>query len=79
MLKRIGLGYILALSSPLLLMVLEGVGHHQSGLSANITETCMFITTEQSSNSLEVSSWFILFPYTAINLAEVFIFVSCKC
>lgn len=77
MLKRIGLGYILALSSVVLLMVLDGVGHHQGGLSANETELCMF-TSDRDGRNLVINAWWSLLPLTAINLTEVFIFVSCK-
>ena len=77
MLKRIGIGYVLALISSLLLVILEGAGHHQSGAAKNLTERCMF-TASRDGEHLEMSSWLILLPYTAINLAEVFIFVSCE-
>ncbi len=78
MLKRIGLSYILAISSVFILYVMEWAGHHQSGLSANEEETCMFISSEQSNDTLGMNSWWMMLPYTAINLTEVFIFVSCK-
>ena len=79
MLKRIGIGYMLALSSPLLLLIYEAVGHNQGGISENTADLCMFVNEAALKlDGLKLNSWLMLLPYTAINLTEVFIFVSSK-
>lgn len=69
MLKRIGIGYFLALISPLIMALIEGFGHH-------VNKQCMFVNHDVS---METSAWLILIPQTTINLAEVFIAVSSEC
>ena len=77
MLKRIGIGYFLSILSPLILLVLEGVGHHQSELSVNTTQQCMFKETQVSgADPLELSSAWVVLPHFFITLTEIFIYIS---
>ena len=76
MLKRIGIGYSLSILSPLILLVIEGVGHHQPGLSMNATQQCMFQETGVPADPLELSSAWVALPHLFITLTEVFIFIS---
>ena len=80
MLKRIGIGYFFALLAPILLLIIEGVGH----LENETKDVCMFLVDDQAGvGALELSSWLILLPDVSISFAEVFIFVSgtilCQC
>ena len=77
MLKRIGIGYFLSILSPLILLVLEGVGHHQSELSGNATQQCMFNETQvPAADPLELSSAWVVLPHLFITLTEIFIYTS---
>ena len=77
MLKRIGIGYFLSILSPLVLLVLEGVGHHQSALSVNTTQQCMFKETQvPGADPLELSSVWVVLPHFFITLTEIFIYIS---
>jgi len=77
MLKRIGIGYFLSILSPLVLLVLEGVGHHQSELSVNTTQQCMFKETQvPGADPLELSSVWVVLPHFFITLTEIFIYIS---
>ena len=76
MLKRIGIGYSFSILSPIALLVIEGVGHHQPGLSMNATQQCMFKETDVPSDLLELSSAWVLLPHLLITLTEVFTFIS---
>ena len=77
MLKRIGIGYFISIISPLTLLVLEGVGHHQSGPSVNTTQQCMFKETQvPAADPLELSSAWVVLPHFFITLTEIFIYIS---
>ena len=78
MLKRIGIGYFISILSPLVLLVLEGVGHHQSGLTGIATvQQCMFKETQvPAADPLELSSAWVVLPHLFITLAEIFTYVS---
>ena len=77
MLKRIGIGYFLSILSPLILLVLEGVGHHQSELSGNATQQCMFNETQvPAADPLELSSAWVVLPHFFITLTEIFYYTS---
>ena len=77
MLKRIGIGCFLSILSPLILLVLEGVGHHQSALSVNTTQQCMFKETQvPGADPLELSSVWVVLPHFFITLTEIFTYIS---
>lgn len=68
MLKKIGIGYFLALLSPLILFLFEGFSQH-------LEKKCMFFDSEYS---MSMNAWVILIPQTAINIAEVLLVASSK-
>ena len=74
MLKRIGIGYFICILSPLILLVLEGVGHH---LTRNATQKCMFKEAQvPGADPLELSSAWVVLPHFIITLAEIFYYTS---
>lgn len=84
MLKRIGIGYIFAILSPFVLLLITSVGIgilDSRGQLDNATETCLFTERDIREPSdgfvlLPVKSWLVIFPHVIITLSEVFLNTS---
>lgn len=82
--KRIGVGYVMTILSPFILLIISIVGYAQlssRGESGNATMSCMFVqnSTNSSSNvKLPINSLFTLLPHLTVSLAEMFAIVAGK-
>lgn len=76
LLKRIGLGYIATVMTPVLLLVFEHVGHHDAALPANVTAQCMFVDGDFDVETLQLSSYVVILPYLLLSLGEIFVNIS---
>ena len=75
-LKRLGLGTMLALASLLALCLMEGVGSHHAGREGK--EVCMFDVDSVEEEQLKINIYWILLPIVTVTLAEVFIYIPSK-
>ena len=81
--KRIGLGYILTILAPFLLLILSSVGYgilNSRGQGHKATMSCMFnenATTPPGGHVLlPVPSELVLLPHATVSIAEVFVIVA---
>lgn len=73
--KRIGLGYVLAIMSPLVLLIITVVGHIQLAESGvDTSRSCLFV--QDSHIHLPINSWLTLLPHLLVSFAEVFAMIS---
>ena len=81
MLKRMGIGYILAILCPFALFLITSVGQgilYSRGQLNNATKTCLFTERDIDNPSpefilLPVTSYTVIIPHLLISLSEVFI------
>lgn len=76
-LKRLGLGTMLALASLLALCLMEGVGSHHAGREG-VKEVCMFDADGVGEEQLKINIYWTLLPVITVTLAEVFIYIPSK-
>ena len=76
--KRIGIGHILALSSPTVLLTLSAIGVGMLRLGPGVTQSCMFESSEHHHHRhiLPINSHYVILPHITISLAEVLVIVS---
>ena len=77
LLKRIALGYAFTFITPVLLLIYEHVGHHNSVLTATMAgRQCIFNGSDPDVDQLQLSSYFVLIPYILFSLGEIFVNIS---
>lgn len=72
-LKRLGIGSILAFLSLLTLLLMEAFGKHSQG-----REVCMFRTEDTEHGQLEINVYWIFLPLVLVTLAEILIYIPCE-
>ena len=75
-LKRLGFGAALASVSLVSLCLMEAIGTHQQSEEGGV---CMFDTSKDGMGQLEMDAYWTLLPIVTVTLAEVFIYIPCKC
>ena len=92
MLKRMGIGYIAAVITPLMLAVVNGVGHHllvkQHHSNSSLSSLSDAISPNDNSSAycmftdsgvvVPISSWVIILPHLTITITEIFVNISSK-
>ena len=76
LLKRIALGYAFTFITPVLLLIYEHAGHHNSVLPAAVADQCLFVDSDGDIAPLQLSSYVILIPYLSLNFGEIFVNIS---
>lgn len=83
MLKRIGLGVLLAVLAQFAVLAMSGVGSRRTWINNTSHEQCMFSTNFNRSTPLvydysNVSEFYVLLPHLLITVAEILVNVTSK-
>ena len=74
--KRIGMGYILAILSPLTLLIISSMGYVMLTAAGEDPSHSCFLHESASQVHIPINSWTVLLPHLVISLAEVFVMIS---
>ena len=71
--KRIGIGYILAILSPLSLLIISSMGYVMLTAAGEDASRACFLNKPQF--HIPINHWTVLLPHLVISLSEVFVMV----